>query len=179
MQCSRLSRVKGWCTCLGSSAGRKNAPKEEGLGRISVWTSEGHVARRPGSKAPVMPLKPGNASLTMLHENCFPTEARNVTHTHKITHALLTSVLLELFVCRTTVLGNKAYETSASQNYTLLGYMPEICWGSHVGQEHTPKPRKLQKNVVWNRISNTFVTAHSCISVVQTIHDPKTQTSMN
>ena len=43
------------------------------------------------------------------------------------------------------VLCRKAHETSASQNYTHLGYTREIYWGFDLGQDHTPKNLKISQ----------------------------------
>ena len=54
-------------------------------------------------------------------------EARNVTHT-----IILTNALRNYFCPRVILLGNQSRETSASWNYTLLGYTLELFWVIHL-----------------------------------------------
>ena len=65
------------------------------------------------------------------HFLCFQNElpARERSVTRKATPALhkyFTGIISQYAI----VLGNKAHETVASWNYTLLGYTPEISWGN-------------------------------------------------
>ena len=75
-------------------------------------------------------------------ENYLPATARNVTH--KITPALLTNISQKLLSLHVTVLDNKAHETSASSNYTLLGTHPKYLGSSFWSNLHTKKPRNTQ-----------------------------------
>ena len=59
-----------------------------------------------------------------------------------ITLALLTNTLRELLSLRVVVLGNKAHETSASWNYTLWGYTPEMYWRNQLSQNRMQKGRE-------------------------------------
>ena len=59
------------------------------------------------------------------------------------------------------VLGDKAHEISASQNYTPLGYTPEICCGIilvKLANPPPPKPENCIKIVAWGLISNNVAT---------------------
>ena len=66
----------------------------------------------------------------------------------KITPALLSTISQELFSVCVIVLGNKAYETSASWNYTLLGYTPE-CFEELVSVKITRKEAGNCTNMFW------------------------------
>ena len=102
----------------------------------------------------------------------FIAKARNVMHT--LTPALLTNISQELFSLCVIVLGNKAHETSASWNYTLLGYTPKAFWGITFGQNYTQRCRELHTEL-WGTNSNLISQSFRDKEYPQTLHDQVNQ----
>ena len=72
----------------------------------------------------------------------FPMKERSMTH--KITPALLTNIYQVLF----SLARNRVFhEKLESQNYTIWGCTPEICWGINFGQRYTQQPQQLHTKI--------------------------------
>ena len=71
--------------------------------------------------------------------------------------AMLSNISREFLSLCVILLGNKAHETSASWNYTLLGYTPTLFWGLEVSQHYTQTSWPLHNAIFGNLISNHFV----------------------
>ena len=106
----------------------------------------------------MMALKSAILSVTTItrtffcFQNQLPTKAPNVTH--EITPALPTKISREILSLSVLVLGNKAHETSASWNYMLLGYTPEIkCLGEIIAVKITCKETE-NYTIVWGNLTN-------------------------